>query len=169
MALLRRRATLPADVRGRLHLPRGDRAIAVAALVDGWAVATTRGLVVARDASDPERRDWSEVDGARLDPEARELTVTWVDGSPAWVLALADARSTRLPAAVHERVQSSVVHTERVTLAGGGIVRVALRRGSDGGLHTQVLGTADVDLADPRTASLVDAAEARVREAAGLS
>ena len=171
MALLRRRASMPDDVRARLDLPRGDRLIAVAELTDGWAAASIHALhVVAPDANEPTalRRPWCEIDSARLDPGTAALTITWVDGRAPTVLHLADDRSVALPRAVHDRVQSSVVHTERVIVPSGAVVRVALRRAADRTLLTQVLGTGDVDLSDPGTAAAVDAAEARVRESAGL-
>ena len=171
MALLRRRTAMPDAVRARLDLPRGDRVIAAAELTDGWAAASVHALhVVTGDSSDATvlRRPWSEVDGARLNAESAALTVTWVDGRAPTVLHLADDRAIALPRAVHDRVQSSVVHTERVTLPSGAVVRVALRRTADGVLLTQVLGTGDVDLNDPGTAAAVDAVEARVRETVGL-
>ncbi|WP_199421980.1 hypothetical protein [Actinotalea solisilvae] len=167
MALLRRAPRLPDDVRGSLELRRGEKVLATAPLTDGWAVATTLHLHVA--GAGALRRAWSDVDGARLDPETAELTVTWVDGSPASVLHLDAEHARVLARAVHERVQSSVVHTARVTVPGGAVVRVALRRDADGGLLTQVLGDGRVDLSDPRTAAAVDEAEAKVREAAGLA
>jgi len=66
-------------------------------------------------------------------------------------------------------VQSSVVHSEIVALPGGAEARVALRRDEDGRLVSQVIGSAGLDLADPTVAARVDAAEARVRSAAGLA
>jgi hypothetical protein len=167
MALRRRRTRLPDDVRASLDLPRGDRVLATAELADGWAVATVGALHVAKGGG-VEHHAWVQVDGARLDPESAEVTLSWVDGAPPLVLSLVDARSHALPGAVHDRVQSSVVHSEKVTLPSGAVVRVALRRGADGDLLTQVIGTGDVDLANPVTARAVAAAEARVREAAGL-
>jgi hypothetical protein len=167
MPLFRRRPTLPADVRARLDLRGGDRVVAWAQLLDGWAVATVRGLSVALDGAEVRRRPWSDVDRAGLDPETATLTVVWVEGAPD-LLRLTDDRPAAFPQALRERVQSSVVHTETVTTPDGHRVRVALRRGEDGALLTQVLGDERVDLTDPRVAALVDAAEARVREAAGL-
>lgn len=160
---------MPDDVRSRLTLVPGDRVIAEAELTDGWAAASVGRLHVVAGANPPASRPWADVDAARLDPETSELTVTWVDGGAPLVLHLADDQATAFPRALHERVQSSVVHTERVTLAGGAVVRVALRRDADGGLLTQVLGTGRIDMTDPATASAIDAAEARVRESAGLS
>ena len=44
MALLRRRASLPDDVRARLELAPRERVLASAPLQDGWAIATTHHL-----------------------------------------------------------------------------------------------------------------------------
>lgn len=163
-----RRSPLPDDVRAALGLVRGERVLASTPLVDGWAVATTHGLVAVRPDEQGLRRDWSDVATGRLDPDAETLTVEWVDAAAPTVLRLADARSLTFPAAFRQCVDSSVVHTERVTLTDRTVVQVALRRDGAGHLFTQVMGPGTVDLADPATAALVDAAEARVREAAGL-
>ena len=55
-----------------------------------------------------------------------------------------------------------------VTAPGAGPIRVVLRRGADGDLFTQSIGTGRVDLTDPAVVALLDEAEARVRAAAGL-
>ncbi|HQY33978.1 hypothetical protein [Actinotalea sp.] len=165
MALLRRAPHLPDEVRDRLDLA-GDRPLAVGRLADGWAVATRTGLRVAV-GEHVLARPWCDVNAARLDAEAVTLTVTWVDGATETVLHLADD-APALPRAVHDRVQSSVVHGEQVTVPDGQSARVVLRRAADGSLFTQVIGTGGVDLADPAVGAAVDAAEARVREAAGL-
>lgn len=158
---------LPDDARTTLGLSRGVRVLAVARLTDGWAAATTEQLLVLRDGA-VVARPWHLVDGARLDAEAATLSVTWVDGHRPTDLPLADDRDVSLARVLHGQVQASVVHRENVALPGGRSVRVALRRTPDGELLTQVIGTGDVDLAEPATAAAVDAAEARVREAAGL-
>jgi hypothetical protein len=169
VALFRRSPGLPADVRARTTLITGEAILASAELVDGWAVAGTAALHVLRnDEPVPVSHAWTDVDGARLDPETAELTIRWVDGTSPTALHLADDTATAFPRALHERVQNSVVHSEKVDLSGGGVVRVVLRRGADDALFTQVIGTGDVDLADPVTAAAVDAAEARVRDAVGL-
>ncbi len=162
-----RRAALPDDVRHRLALVRGERVLGHGRLTDGWAVATTRGLVVVPTDGDPRRRDWSEVSGARLDPETETVTVDWVDGSPPAALRLAEP-DRQFAGVLRQCVDSSVIHRETVALPGRAVVQVALRRGADGDLFTQVIGPGGVDLSDPATAAAVDAAELRVREAAGL-
>jgi bifunctional DNA-binding transcriptional regulator/antitoxin component of YhaV-PrlF toxin-antitoxin module len=167
--LRRRRPALPDDVRTRLGLAKGDAVLAVGRTTgDGWVVAT-RGELLVLEADDLLHRAWTDVDGARLDPSSNELTVTWVDGTPTTTLPLAPEAARDLARAVHDRVQSSVVHGEKVELGRGRTVRVVLRRTADGTLITQVIGAGDVDLTDPATAAAVDAAEARVREAAGLA
>ena len=167
MPLLRRRASLPADVRARLDLPGDDKVVAAAELADGWAVASRRALHLAIDGTPVRRRPWADVDRASLDPGTAVLSVTWVEGPPDR-LHLASDRRQAFPVVLRERVQSSVVHSETVTLPGGGRVRVAVRRAEDGRLFTQVIGDGRVDLTDPAVAAVVDAAEARVREATGL-
>ncbi|EYR64895.1 hypothetical protein N866_02670 [Actinotalea ferrariae CF5-4] len=165
--LRRRRPTLPDAVRARLGLTGPDAPLAAGpTTTGGWIVATRSGLVV--DGTEVLRRAWTDVDGARLDPESGALTVTWVDGTPATVVPLVEDAARAVARAVHDRVQSSVVHGEKVELDRGRTVRVVLRRTVDGTLVTQVIGAGDVDLTDPATAAAVDAAEARVREAAGL-
>ena len=165
MHLPQRRTRLPGTARTALGLDGAGPVLAVAELTNGWAAATRDGLHAALDG-ELLRHPWTDVDGARLDPDARELHVTWVDGSAPTVLPLADDAAA-LPRTVHERVQSSVVHHETLRVRGEA-VRVVLRRSADGTLFTQVIGSGLVDLADPGVASEIDAAEARVREAAGL-
>ena len=167
MSLLRR-TPLPDDVRSRLDLARGERVLAAGRLTDGWAVATTADLAVVPTEGEPVRRAWTDVATARLDPEGRAVTVTWVDGATPTVLRLADDGAGRLPAVLRQCVDSSVVHSERVLLADRTAVQVVLRRDANRRLFTQVIGPGGVDLDDPATAAAVDAAELRVREAAGL-
>ncbi|HWS57209.1 MAG TPA: hypothetical protein VN257_01615 [Actinotalea sp.] len=165
MALFHRPPRAPDDVRDRLDLTT-HRPLAVGRLTDGWAAATVTGLRVLV-GEHVLARPWSDVNTARLDPDSLELTVTWVDGATPTVLHLTDD-SRALPRAVHDRVQSSVVHSETVPVPHGQSARVVLRRAAGGELFTQVIGTGGVDLGDPTVAAAVDAAEARVREAAGL-
>lgn len=166
--LRRRRPALPDDVRSRLGIADDEAPLAVGRTTsDGWVVASRGGIAVV-EGEEVLRRAWTDVDGARLDTASDELTVTWVDGTPTTTLHLVAEAARDLARAVHDRVQSSVVHGEKVELGRGRTVRVVLRRSADGELLTQVIGAGDVDLTDPQTAAAVDAAEARVREAAGL-
>lgn len=143
--------------------------LVAAELADGrWAAAARRSLYVAGPEGEVDRHPWSNVDRASLDPETSTITVHWVD-SPREELTLAGPGAAAFARTLRERVQSSVVHSEIVTLPGGGQARVALRRGEDGRLLSQVIGSPDLDLADPEVAARIDAAESRVRSAAGLA
>jgi hypothetical protein len=176
MPLFSRRPALPPSVRAHLDLRGGDTVLAAAQLTDGtWAVASRRALHLAPGGAGPAlsdsavaRHGWSEVERAGFDPEASELTVHWASGS-SQCLALADlGGSARFVQVFRERVQASVVHSEVLSLPAGGVVKVALRRDEEGDLLSQVIGDGKVDLSDPKVAALVDAAEQRVRGAAGL-
>ncbi|WP_066587814.1 hypothetical protein [Cellulomonas timonensis] len=167
MPLFSRRPSLPAPVRAQLALPPGDRILAVVELADGrWAVATRRALCLAGPDA-VQRRPWIDVDRAQLTVETSTITVHWVDGTTE-DLPLTERGAPAFAQTLRERVQSSVVHSETVVLPGGATVRVALRRDEQGDLVSQVIGDGSVDLSQPRVGALVDAAELRVRRAAGL-
>ena len=170
MALFPRRAALPDDVRTALELLPRERVLATAPLADGRAVATTHRLhvVPAEDEQAALHRSWVDVSAGRLVADDAVLSVSWVDGGPDARLHLADDRSMEFPRVFRQCVDSSLVHYETVQLSRGRSVRVALRRDPADGMLTQVIGTGDVDLDDPSTAAAVDAAELRVRDAAGL-
>ncbi len=166
MPLLRRRPSLPADVRRNLALVPGDRVLSAAALTDGrWVVATRRALYVAGEGV--VRHAWVDVDRASFSPETTAITVYWVTGT-AEELALTPPVPVTFAQTLRERVQSSVVHVETVTLPRGGQARVVLRRGEQGELFTQVIGSGRVDLGDPEVVAVLDRAEEQVRAAAGL-
>ena len=140
-----------------------------AELTDGrWAVAARRSLYVAGPDGAVERRPWCHVDRASLAPESSTITVSWVDGDRS-ELTLTGSGAAPFAETLRERVQYSVIHTEIVALPGGVAARVALRRDENGRLISQVIGSEGLDLTDPAVASQVDAAEARVRSAAGLA
>jgi hypothetical protein len=161
------RSSLPDDARRSLRLAPKDAVLASAQLVDGsWAVATRTVLATTGDAATS--RPWCDVDKAGYDPATASITVEWVDGAAPLVLHLADVKRPALAQTVRERVQSSVVLAEVVTLGGGRTAKVAVRRDSDGSLFSQVVAEAGVDLEDARTRAVIDAAEDRVRSMSGL-
>jgi hypothetical protein len=167
MLLFNHRTVLPPDVRARLDLARGDRVLAAAEITGGWAIASRRALRATGVDGQILRRPWADVDRASLDPATDTITVVWIDGE-SLDLHLLDNRRPAFSRVLHERVQSSVVHRETVRIPGGAQVQVALRRDENGELFSQLIGRGRVDLTDPTVAALVDAAEARVRGAAGL-
>lgn len=161
------RSSLPDDARRSLRLAPKDAVLASAQLVGGsWAVATRTVLATTGDAATS--RTWCDVDKAGYDPATASITVEWVDGTAPLILHLADVKRTALAQTVRERVQSSVVLAEVVTLGGGRSAKVAVRRDSDGSLFSQVVAEAGVDLEDARTRAVIDAAEDRVRSMSGL-
>lgn len=163
-----------------------DSVLAKAPLVtstgEAWAFATRAELLMVSapgtpsgqgDAESPGapsvvvHREWADVDRATYDMESNVIRVHWVDGDEPTPLPL-DGRRSVLPQVLRERVQWSVVLAEPVKLPGGRSARVAVRRRVDGELFSQVIGGDDLDLTDPGIAGAIDAAEARVRNAAGL-
>lgn len=132
-----------------------------------YAIATEHRVVL--DLGDQVMvRRWCDVDSASLDAQSAELTIRWADGSGATTVTLSDAKPQAFARVFRERVQSSVVHAETVKLPGGGTVRVAVRRDENDALFSEVIGDGRVRLDDPATASVIVAAEARVRESVGL-
>lgn len=167
MPLFSRRRTLPDDVLRSLDLAPGDKLLASAAVAgDRWLAATRRALHVVADG-EVTRHPWTDVDRASFTPDPAAITVHWVTGSVE-ELPLTPPLPVAFAQAFRERVQSSVVHVETVTVPGAGPVRVVLRSGERGELFTQVIGSGRVDLTDPAVSALIDDAEARVRAAAGL-
>ena len=176
MALFRRRPRLPVAFRRALDLPRGDAPMALAPLVeDAWAVASRRALHVLTperaDASTGDvaavREPWAGIEKASFDPETTTIRVVLVRGG-VLDLALAGTEWRTFATTLRERVQSSVVHVESVTLPGGVLARAAVRRHEDGTLFSHVSTAERVDTSRPAVAQALDELEERVRVAAGL-
>jgi hypothetical protein len=161
-----RRPALPDDVRQVLRLDPAARVLAWSALVGGgWAVATTAGLRALLPSGVLVDRPWTDVDHAAWDVDARMLAVWWVGSRQPTPLEVGD--DSYLPEVAHERVRASLVLTREVGVPGGRTVRVALRKGADGALSTQVVPPRGVRLTDPEVAPLVARAEAELRAEAG--
>lgn len=164
---LRRRQVLPPEVERHLQLARGEHALAVATLDDGsTAVSTEARLLVTRPAGLRWAVAWSDVDAATWEPESRSLVVRLVDGGTATLVLAAD-RPTLLPEVVRERVQSSVVLSQRVEALGRRGARVVVRRATEG-LVVQVVPDPGVDLADPDVAAEVERTRRDLVRAVGL-
>lgn len=173
-------------IRRAVRAQRTDALLAQAPLVtssgEAWVFATRAELLMIAAPEAPAgqgdaasrgapsvvlHREWADVDRATYDTDSNVIRVHWVDGDESTPLML-DGRRSVLPQVLRERVQWSVVLAEPVKLPGGRSARVAVRRRADGELFSQVIGGGDVDLTDPDIADVIDAAEARVRNAAGL-
>ena len=173
-------------VRRAVRSHRTDSLLAQAPLVtstgEAWAFATRAELLLISAPEAPSghddgesrgapsvvvHREWSDVDRATYDQDSNVIRVHWVDGDEPTPLPL-NGRDSVLPQVLRERVQWSVVLAEPVKLPDGRSARVAVRRRADGELFSQVIGQGDLDVNDPDIAGVIDAAEARVRNAAGL-
>jgi hypothetical protein len=138
MGLFNRRpspADLPPEITATLGLARGERVLAfgVDDNTGGYVVATTFALVVvsvsagSSTAERTRRRRWLSVDAGTWEPQTATLTVTWTDGRRAGQWSFPD-QPTRLPEALRERVQASVVITSRLNLGDRRTGRVAIRQ-----------------------------------------
>ncbi len=155
---------LPAQVRAGLGLPRGERMLAHAMLASGgWVVATSAALVVVDPVTGPDagpgtpraRHLWHEVAEATWTPEERLVEVHWVSADPSLRLVL-DDHETFLPEALRERVMSTYVLSQRVSVRGTHGVTVAIRRHAvDGSLFSQAVPDAGIDLRGPHVADRV--------------
>ncbi|WP_454295161.1 hypothetical protein [Salana multivorans] len=164
MALFRRSAPLPDTARSALGARKPL----------GWATDArgTTGVVVVDHLVlvDPDGKvrevPWQLFDGADWSDEQATLTLREVDGDT-HVLRLPDD-PRRFTQAVRERIEASLVHVVQRPAPGGGMVRAAIRRDSEGNLASQVsiLGTAR---RDATITELAERVEAEARGAVGLS
>lgn len=188
MRPLRRGAKLPEPVRRALELSSGERVLSWAKDAAGvTVVATTHrlcavggaessaasgGSIGADSGGQPGAgvllaRPWHHVDAGSWSAELGQLTVTWVDGSrPAqWVLG----DDSLLPETVRERVQASVVLSQRVEAGPRRSARAVIRQDlATGELLEQVVLGRGVRADDPEVASMVETAMAYLREQVGL-
>ena len=166
---LRRAEKLPSQVRSALGLAGRERVLSWAREeASGTAVVATNHALYAVDASGSLAlaRPWHEVDGGTWSAELTQLTVTWVDGSrpSQWVLGA----TSLLPETLRERVQASVVLSQRIELGPRRSARVVLRQDlATGDLVEQVVRSRGVRGDDAEMAARTDAALAYLREQVG--
>jgi|SRR5919112_561264 hypothetical protein len=161
--------TLPDDVRSRLGLDRHERVLAAAPLQDGgWVVTSSIALMVA-ESGPVARTPWHEVAEATWEPETREVAVRWATpGKPAVLLRLGEEPG-HVPEVLRERVMSTYVLSQRVTVRGRRGVTVAVRRNAgDGSLLVQTVPDEGIDLRRPETAERVAAMARELGEQVGL-
>jgi hypothetical protein len=131
-----RRPALPAEVRERAGLARGDRPLAsVQVAGGGWLVGTRDALVVVAVAADSVLRiPWERVETADWDREGERLRVVEAADfgavRPVHVFTLPDP-GPLLPM-VRERVTASVLLQRRVEVGGGAGLTVVARRAPRG-------------------------------------
>lgn len=174
MGLLRR---TPAEVREMV--PAGERVLAWARVSPGGlAVATDTALYLPIDGAEARRVGQAAPVGLRLawDLIAKatfsEAAVLVVEGRPeprardrAWRVVLEEPGA--LPTVVYERVTSSVVVSERVTLRGDLGARIVARRAGEG-LRWTVTFDTGLDAQDPALRAEADEALAELRATLGV-
>lgn len=150
--------------RGVPGVAAGERVLAAAPLVDGTRVtATDRALLVPTPVG-VERIPWWQVSAASWEAETSRLVVTADTGAGARVRRLALAGEHRLPETVRERVQSSIVVSQRVPVGARSGARVVARAvPGEPDLRWQVLPEPGLDLSDPATRAALDEAVAELR------
>jgi hypothetical protein len=135
MSLFRR---VPAEVAALVG--PGERALAWAQTSSGWVVATQRCLVL----EEAQQLPWESVQRASWD----EGVLVLRRGGQGEIRLTLDLAETRLPEVVRERVEASIVLSERVTFSRGGAVIMA-RRPPSGGEITWTVVFENLDAADP--------------------
>jgi hypothetical protein len=180
MGLLNRRPSrpqLPGAVTAALDLAKGERVLAfgIDDNTGGYVVATTFAVAVVTSTastSTPERvlrRPWLFVDAGAWEPETGTLTVSWTDVRRAAQWSFRD-QLTRLPEALRERVQASVVIATRLNLGDRRAGRVAIRQDFETRelIPQTILGRyARSD--DPEVQAHIEAALAHLKDQVGLS
>ena len=161
-----RRLRLPADVRGRLTLERGERPLAWASDRDGqWYVGTDRALHLA-DGDGFRRLAWEQVERADWQRDASILAVievaAWGAPEPRTEIGVDDPGS--LLELLRERVTKSVVATIYARVRGRAGLSVIGRRSpvGNGPIVWSYLLAEGLDPDDPEVA---DVAERTLREA----
>ncbi|MGJ7440667.1 hypothetical protein [Aquipuribacter sp. MA13-6] len=140
---------LPAAVQQAAGLGDGERVLAVSAVDGGWTFATTHALHVVTTLADGGAPDtarrvaWTDVRSATTVPSERVLDVLLVDGAR-WSVPVG-TKPGRLPEAVRERVQNSVVHSRFVEVRRNKGVHVVARRTPEEDVSVQVAVDEGVD------------------------
>lgn len=157
-----RRDTLPVPVLAASDLGPGERVLAVARVEGGWTFATTHALHVVTTLGeggvpDTARRvAWTDVRTAMTVPSEQLLDVRLVDGAR-WSVPVG-ASPGRLPEAVRERVQNSVVVARLVEVRRGKGVHVVARRTPEEVVTVQLAADDGIDAGDPGVAAQVEQA-----------
>ncbi|HLZ38535.1 MAG TPA: hypothetical protein VKP64_12440 [Mycobacteriales bacterium] len=146
---------MPAGV----EVPDGERVVEWAPTPDGAAVATETALLLPGGV----RLPWAEVDQVRW---RRPVLVVDVPGRPPVRVRLSEPR--RLPEAVRERVQASIVVSAYHRLGRGGGVRVVARRAGSGEPVWSLVYDGGADASDPATRAEAHGILGDVRAQTGL-
>ena len=165
MKLFDRSGGVPAEVRSRARLPRGEKVLASAVAADDtWVLGTRSFLVVVPPVATTDARliPWEQVEDAAWEQDATRLRITEVgqygEPRPAHDLVMDDHPGLLLQL-VRERVTASVVLQRWVPVRGRAGLTVIGRRSPAGGpiawMHAYDRG---LDPADPEVVVVADLA-----------
>ena len=161
---------VPADVRDRAGLARGDKVLASAQAADGsWLLGTRRSLVLLLSEG-VEHLAWEEVEDAAWDQEEGRLRVTGVgsygEPRPSYDFTMEDP--ALLLQLIRERVTASIVLQRRVPVRGKLGLTVIGRRSPVGGpvawMHAYDPG---LDPGDPEVVAVADLALVKAQAEVG--
>jgi hypothetical protein len=160
-------ARLPGEVVASLGVPSNEKVVAWGSSSDGlYVVATDRALYADGLGG---RLAWSRISKAGWEEPILVVVALDESGRPMRPLRLRLDDSRELPPAVHDRVTSSVVISERVELGGGAKALLTARRDSDDGqIRWSVVFDAGLDPTDPALRSAADAALDQLRGSLGI-
>jgi hypothetical protein len=163
-----RRRGLPEDVRTALRLERGEHVLAHATDTAGRSVvATDLGLHLQTPTGGFRRLGWEAIDQVSWDQDAATLHVREADGGAAQAIPMREPGM--LPETVRERVNSTIVISEHVRLAGNRGVRLVARRSPRGGaVRWEMLFDRGIDPEDPSTRALAESALDHLRRQTGV-
>ena len=151
-----------------MELGVGERVLAWSPLAgSGVAAATVEGLHVRTPTGRTLHGEWAQVLQASWEAGSGTLAVTWASSRQITPLEL--SAPGRFPEVVHERVRSSLLLSQQVTVSAERSVWVALRRLTDGRVVTQVVPEPGVRSDDPEVAELVRRVEAALRDEVGAA
>jgi len=165
---LRRTRRLPAGIRERLEIPKGERVIAwgVDSANDHYVLATDKALYPEQVK---ERLRWDFISKATWDEPILHVTVHDASGATKGIIKLRVEESGDLPAAVFALVTESVVISEHVELwDGAGARMVARRDGDEGTIWWSVVFDTGLNASDPALRARADEELAALREALGI-
>jgi hypothetical protein len=166
---------VPADVRRRAAVPRGDRVLAFAAARDGsWLLGTRSALQIVPAAGEVVVLPWETVEDAAWDSDGERLRVVAMGeyGRPKPSYSFEMEEPGLLLQLVRERVTASVLLQRRVPVRGRrGFSLVARRSPTTGEIRWFQVYDAGVDPEDPQVVAAAEEAltlgRAEVGEQAG--
>ena len=165
---LRRTRRLPAGIRERLEVPKGERVIAwgVDPANDRYTLATDKALY---PESIRERLRWDSISNATWDEPRLHVTVHDSTGATKGIVKLRVEDSGDLPAAVFALVTESVVVSEHVDLGDGAGARMVARRdGDQGTIWWSVVFDSGLNPSDPALRARADEELASLRDSLGI-